>query len=77
MTLRIWRKGERLRIEFGGAQTTGTVLIASPNGRSLMLAFDAMLGGYVGMMPVLAGEDDVFRDLVTSEPVHLSEIETT
>ena len=74
MTLRIWHKGDRVRIQFGEAHADGMVLIASGNGRSLMLSFDAILGGYVGMMAVLAGADDVFRDLITDEPVHLTEI---
>jgi hypothetical protein len=50
----------------------GTVLLASANGRSLMLGFDAILLGHVGMMPVLLGDDGVFRSVATGDEVRLA-----
>jgi hypothetical protein len=35
------------------------------------LEFDAMVGRYVGMMPVLADQNGVFRDLIEGEPVQI------
>jgi hypothetical protein len=41
-------------------------MLASENSKSLMLQFDAMLGGYVGMMPVL-WVNDHYADLIEGE----------
>lgn len=46
--------------------------LASPNGRSLLLAFDGALhtptgGVFLGAMPVLQGDDGVFRDLLVGD----------
>jgi hypothetical protein len=46
----------------------GTILLASGNERSLMLGFEAILGGHVGVMPVLF-VDGVYRSVVTGEAV--------
>lgn len=69
--------GQAVRISVCGRTVNGTVLLASPNGASLMLEFDAGLwvggdrGMYAGQMPVLKGDDGVFRDLIASEPVSI------
>jgi hypothetical protein len=65
----IFKTGDRVMIGYAGSQVEGVVKLASENGKSLALVFDAMLGGYVGMMPVLQGDDGVFRDLIQQEPV--------
>lgn len=70
--MRVWKTGERVEIGFAAKTVIGKVLLASSNGRSLMLEFDAMLGGYAGMMPVLE-EGGQFRDLITRSIVVLSE----
>jgi hypothetical protein len=63
----------------GGADTVeATVLLASENGRSLMLSFEAMIGSpgagaYVGMMPILWEEErGEFTDLIQARPVKIS-----
>lgn len=77
---RIWRTGERVRITTGGRTVDGTVILASPNGRSLALGFEALLspmgglGGYAGMMPVMWNEG-AFRDLIQGAPVALDEVQ--
>ena len=45
-------KGDKIEIDNDGRTVEGVVVFASPNGISLMIGFDAMLGGHVGMMPV-------------------------
>lgn len=70
--MKIWKTGDTVLITYGGKSVPGRVVLASPNGVSLTLQFDAMLGGFVGAMPVLfdtgAGE---FLDLFAHQPVKL------
>ena len=47
-----YAKGDAIEIVHEGRAVEGTVIFASPNSLSLMIGFDAMLGGHVGMMPV-------------------------
>lgn len=56
-------------LENGEQQMKAMVTLASENGESLMVAFDGMFAGYVGMMPLLADDRGVFRDLVTGSAV--------
>jgi hypothetical protein len=67
----IFAKGDAVKITAGGRTVRGHVIMASPNGKSLFLDFDAMLhpdselGGYVGMMPVSWNEEHAsFEDLI-------------
>jgi hypothetical protein len=64
----VYRTGERVVIAFEGRTVSGEVLFASSNGVSLALSFEAILGGYAGMMPVL-WYDGEFRDLIKGEAV--------
>ena len=65
-----FRTGERVRVTFRFRTVEAVVLLASQNGRSLALGFEAILGGYVGMMPVLDPlGSGAFVDLVNNEPV--------
>lgn len=50
---RVWKSGERVRITVERRTVEAVVVFASPNGKAMMLAFDAMLVGHVGSMPVL------------------------
>lgn len=65
----IFRTGDAVRIRFDGREVDGRVRLASSNGRSLALEFEAILGGWVGMMPV-AWHDGGFRDL-RDQPVEI------
>lgn len=46
-----------------GRRVEAMVVLASPNGRSLMLMFDAMIGGWLGQMPIFEEEDGSWRAL--------------
>jgi hypothetical protein len=70
-----FRKGDVVIITMGLDEVTGVVLLASANGRSLMLSFDKILRGHVGMMPVLQGEDGSFRSIVSREIVQLERVQ--
>jgi hypothetical protein len=66
------RTGDLVDVTYNGRTVEGVVQLASTNGRSLMLSFDAMLGGYVGQMPVLdADGSGEYRDLMTSTVVQV------
>lgn len=61
--MRIFKTGEKCRVTYAGRTVDAVVRLASPNGRSLFLEFEAMLGGFVGAMPVLF-DDGEFRPLM-------------
>lgn len=69
---RIWKQGERVDITYSGRVVTGRVELASKNGVSLMLAFEARLGGYVGLMPVIWNGVE-YEDLIMGVRVAITE----
>lgn len=71
MKTEIFRTGDAVRIECAGQSVSGLVLFASGNGKSLMLSFDAMIDGCVGMMPVLQDDDGTYSALMTGNAVKL------
>lgn len=64
-----FRQGDQVRIDYEGRTVSGVVLFGSENSRSLVLSFEALVGGYVGNMPVLADETGAYADLMTGRPV--------
>lgn len=46
-----------------GREVVAVVQMASPNGRSLMLLFDAIVGGWARQMPVFQEDDGRWRAL--------------
>jgi hypothetical protein len=61
----------------GAQQIAATVLLASPNGRSLMLTFEAVVetpsGVYVGNMPVLQLEDGRWIEIVGQHEIRIEQ----
>src|SRR5579859_1108556 len=53
LAMTVYQTGDRVRIRYAGRQVDGQVKLASSNGRSLFLEFEALLGGYAGGMPVI------------------------
>lgn len=71
---RVWKKGDVVRITFEGQSARAEVLLASGNGKSLMLQFEAIVGGFVGMMPVLWNDaTGSFEEIVGHLPVEVAE----
>jgi hypothetical protein len=70
--LQHWHVGDDLVLIYRDRSEPATVILASPNGRSLLLSFDALLGNHAGAMPVLADDDGEFWSAVSGEPVILS-----
>jgi hypothetical protein len=70
------KTGDHVVITYATRTVRGVVRLASPNGRSLILEFDAMLGGFVGMMPVLQDETTgEYRDLFKGLPAVITHID--
>ena len=73
------KRGDFVLVTFGGKSIKAIVMIASENQRSLMLSFDGALhspsgGAFFGTMPVLMGDDGIYRDLVENKPVLIEPI---
>ena len=61
----VLKTGDRVSLDFEGRTINASVALASENGFSLMLAYEGILGGYVGMMPVLwKGPRAGYRDMI-------------
>ena len=64
-SVKVWKTGDAVRITVKEHTVPGKVLLASGNGKSLALQFEAILAGYVGMMPVLYDDEiGAYRALV-------------
>lgn len=67
-----FKTGDNITATYDGRTVVATVLLASPNGRSLMIGWDdGMLGGFVGKMPILQDERGDYRCLMDQKPVTL------
>jgi hypothetical protein len=64
-------RGEFVRVTYRGQTVEAMVVLVSPNGESAALMFDAMLGGHVGMMPIL-WEGGRYRSLMEGEALELA-----
>jgi hypothetical protein len=73
------KRGDFVRVTFGGTSIDAMVMIVSENQRSLMVSFDGALhspsgGAFFGSMPVLMDDDGVYRDLVEGAAVQIEPI---
>lgn len=66
-----FQKGQRVTLTCAGRSVPATILMASENQRSLVLNFDAIITGHVGAMPVLLGEDGVYRSILDGVEVQV------
>jgi hypothetical protein len=63
-----YKRGDFVQLTIDGLTLRAMVALASPNGASLMVMFDGLLDGCVGMMPLLA-HDDGYHNLMTGRAV--------
>jgi hypothetical protein len=70
------KEGDAVLITCDGRTVRGTIVLASPNERSLMLEFEAMLHGFVGKMPVLRDDAGVYRTVIGQHPVKIEPMGT-
>lgn len=68
------KSGEFVWIERGNVKMQALIVLASDNEVSLMVMFNGMFCGYVGMMPLLM-EGGIYRDLHTGLPVRVTGID--
>lgn len=64
-------KGDTVHLTVGDRTVEAKVLLASPNKRSLLLAFEAILDGHVGKMPVFQDDVGTYRVLLTGREVRI------
>jgi hypothetical protein len=57
----------RLTITFDGRTVGANIRLGSANGWSLALEFEAVLGGYVGMLPLLWDGSESYREILGPE----------
>jgi hypothetical protein len=75
---RIWKTGQAVRITTGGRTVDGEIALASNNGVSLFLTFEAMLdpagecAGYLGGMPAM-WNGAAFQDLAGRGVIEIEE----
>lgn len=67
------RTGDTVMLTCEGRSVVARVVLASANGVSLFLQFEAILHGHAGSMPVLRDEDGVYRSLIGAHPVGITE----
>ena len=67
-----WQSGDFVTLKYRDESVSAIVLLASNNGRSLLLTFDGMLGKHAGAMPVLMGDDGAFRSVIDNQAVELA-----
>lgn len=66
--MRVWKTGEACRVTVEKRTVPASIQLASPNGRSLFVEFEAMLVGHVGSAPL--GWDDERQAFVSIASGH-------
>lgn len=67
------KKGDRVTATYEGRSIEALVILASSNGRSLIIAWDdGMLGGHVGMMPILQDASGEYSSVIEGKPITLT-----
>lgn len=67
-----WQSGDFVTLQYRDESVSAIVLLASDNGRSLLLTFDGVLGKHAGAMPLLMGDDGVFRSIIDNQAVQIA-----
>lgn len=69
----VFKCGDEVIATCGGKTVDAMVTLASPNARSLIISFEAMLAGHVGTMPLLWHDGDgEYVSLMGAFPVTLA-----
>lgn len=65
------KRGDFVKLSRGDQQVEGMIVLASDNGGSLMVMFDGMIGGYVGMIPLLRNDDGSYQGIIDGAIIHV------
>ena len=68
-----FKTGSQVMITCEGRTVPGEVTLASANGKSLILSFEAILDGFVGCMPVMVRDDGSMCSLASRTAIVLRE----
>jgi hypothetical protein len=70
----IFKQGDAVIVEYDEYAVECIVVMASENGRSLIVAGEHLFfGHWLGMLPLLYNEEtDTYEDLMNNEPVRLT-----
>ena len=69
-----YRKGQLVKLTAGEHTVTAEIAMASKNGKSLFVRFEAIVNGHVGGMPLLQDDAGIYKSIVTGEPVTLEAV---
>jgi hypothetical protein len=67
----VFKRGDMVEIITDDRTVPGMVTLASSNGVSLVLMFDALIGGHAGMMAVLHKGGDQYFSIIDEQQVRL------
>lgn len=70
----ILQRGDVVQITAGDQTAKAMVVIASPNGKSLMVMFEAIIDGHVGQMPIFHDESGGYVAVLTGHQITLERI---
>ena len=71
----LWTRGDFVVATYDGRTVRAMVIIASHNAQSLAIMFDAMLGGYAGVMPIhWDAARNSYVDLLHGRPLVLTRV---
>ena len=65
------KENDAIVIRCGERVVEGVVLLASSNGESLMIGFEALLNGHAGMMPLSRQPDGSYRSIIDGTVVRV------
>lgn len=71
------KSGDHVMLTCDGRTVEAEVLFVSPNGRALVLRFEAMLHGHVGGMPVWQRNDGSYVSLLGNHPLTITKRTTS
>lgn len=67
----ILKRDDLVTATYQGKAVDAVVQLASPNGKSLIIRFEAMLGGHLGVMPVTQDDEGDYWALLEGHQITL------
>jgi hypothetical protein len=70
-----FHRGDAVVIQTDDKTVSGYIVLASENGISLLLCFEAMIGRHAGMMPVLHDYGENYKSIIDGHHVRVRRAE--